>query len=60
MLHTVLIDDEVYMRQTLEKLTREKCPNVKLVGSAGSVKEGVETISRHHEDLVAAVDSAET
>jgi two-component system LytT family response regulator len=52
LLRTVIIDDEVLMRQTLEKLVHEHCPNVKLVAKAGSVKEGVEAIKKHHPDLI--------
>ena len=52
LLRTIIIDDEVLMRQTLEKLVHGHCPNVKLVAKAGSVKSGVEAIKRHHPDLV--------
>jgi two-component system LytT family response regulator len=40
------------MRQTLEKLLREHCSNVKLVAQAGSVTSGVEAIKKHHPDLI--------
>ncbi len=52
MLRTIIIDDEVHMRQTLEKLVKQYCPNVKIVARADSVKTGVDTIKRHHPDLV--------
>lgn len=52
LLRTVIIDDEILMRQSLEKLVNDHCPNVKLVAQAGSVKTGVEAIKRHHPDLV--------
>jgi two-component system LytT family response regulator len=52
LLRTIIIDDEVLMRQTLEKLVRDHCPNVRLVGQAGSVKAGVEEVNKHHPDLV--------
>jgi two-component system LytT family response regulator len=52
LLRTIIIDDEVLMRQTLEKLVREHCPNVKLVAQASSVASGVIAIKRHHPDLI--------
>jgi len=52
LLRTIIIDDEVLMRQTLEMLIDEHCPNVKLVAQAGSVESGVKAIRRHHPDLV--------
>jgi two-component system LytT family response regulator len=52
LLRTIIIDDEVLMRQTLEKLVREHCRNIKLVAQAGSVASGVTTIKRHHPDLI--------
>lgn len=52
LLRTIIIDDEVLMRRTLEKLVEEHCANVKLVAQAGSVKEGVDTIKNQHPDLV--------
>ncbi len=51
-LRTIIIDDEVLMRQTLVKLVREYCPKVKLVARAGSVKTGVEAVKKHHPDLI--------
>jgi len=52
LLRTIIIDDEILMRQTLEKLVHEHCPHVKLVARAGSVKTGVEAIRHHQPDLV--------
>lgn len=52
LLRTIIIDDEVLMRQTLEKLLREHCPNVKLVAQASSVASGIITINRHKPDLI--------
>ena len=52
LLRTVIIDDEVLMRQTLEKLVREHCSNVKQVAKADGVRTGVEAIKKHHPDLV--------
>lgn len=52
MLRTVIIDDEPHMRQSLERIVKDHCPNARLVGSAGSVGEGVKTIRKYHPDLV--------
>jgi len=52
MLRTIIIDDEPHIRQTLEKLVKQFCPNVKLVAMADGVKSGVETIRKYHPDLV--------
>lgn len=52
MLRTIIIDDEAHMRQTLEKLVKQSCPNVKLVAQADGVKTGIEAIQKHHPDLI--------
>ena len=52
MLRTIIIDDEAHMRQSLEKLVKQYCPNVKIVAKADGVKTGVDTIKRLHPDLV--------
>jgi len=52
MLRTIIIDDEAHMRQALEKLVSQYCPNVKIVAKANGVKSGVEAIKKHHPDLV--------
>lgn len=52
MLRTIIIDDEAHMRQTLEKVVKDYCPNVKLVAKAGGVKTGLEAIKKYHPDLI--------
>ncbi len=52
MLRTIIIDDEAHMRQTLEKLVKLSCPNIKLVAMADGVKSGVEAIRKYHPELV--------
>jgi len=52
MLRTIIIDDEAHIRQALEKLVNQYCPNVKIVAKASSVKTGVDAIKNHHPDLV--------
>ncbi|MCD4682403.1 MAG: LytTR family DNA-binding domain-containing protein [Bacteroidales bacterium] len=52
MLRTIIIDDEAHMRQTLEKLVKQFCPNIKLVATADGVKTGVEAIKKYNPDLI--------
>ncbi len=52
MLRTIIIDDEAHMRQTLEKLVKQFCPNVKLVATAEGVNKGIEAIKKYHPDLI--------
>lgn len=52
LLRTIIIDDEVLMRQTLKKLVHEHCPHVKLVAQADGVKTGMQAIRHHQPDLV--------
>ena len=52
MLRTILIDDELHMRQTLERLVKQYCPEILLLAKADGVKTGVEAIEKYHPDLV--------
>lgn len=52
MLRTIIIDDETHMRQTLEKMVRQFCPNLKLVATADGVSSGVDAIRKYHPELV--------
>lgn len=52
MLRTIIIDDEQSVRKTLEKLTRNYCPNVKIVAEADSVETGVNAIRKYNPDLI--------
>lgn len=52
MLRTIIIDDEIHMQQSLEKMLARGCPRVKIVDKAGSVKKGLEAIRSIHPDLV--------
>jgi len=51
-LRAVLIDDEVLMRRSIEKMLHEHCPEIKLVDQADSVRSGVAAVKKHHPDLV--------
>ena len=52
LLRTIIIDDEILMRQTLKKLLHEYCPHVRLVAQADGVKTGMQAIRHHQPDLV--------
>ena len=52
MLRTIVIDDELSVRKTLEKLLGGYCPQVRVVAEADSVDSGVKAIKKHHPDLV--------
>jgi two-component system LytT family response regulator len=52
LLRTIIIDDEPHMRQSLEKLLLKHCPNTRIVGTADGVASGLESIRKHHPDLV--------
>lgn len=51
-LRTVIIDDEGHMRESLAEMLRMECPGSRLVAQADGVKTGMETILKHHPDLV--------
>jgi len=51
-LRTLIIDDETHVRRSLSLMLEEECPNVVIVGTADSVKSGLEAIEKHHPDLV--------
>ena len=48
----LIIDDEAKSRVLLQKLCDEYCPEIEVVGSAGSVQEGIEKIDTLLPDLV--------
>ncbi len=52
MIKTVIIDDEYSGRENLEALLARVAPEVEVVATAGSVKEGVRVIKTHQPDLV--------
>jgi two-component system LytT family response regulator len=52
MLRAIIIDDEAPMRQSLETMLKNACPNVKLVAQADGVSTGIEAIKRYHPDLI--------
>jgi two-component system, LytTR family, response regulator len=52
MLHTLIIDDEDHMRDSLTKLLQRHCPQVAVAGEANSVASGINAIQDIHPDLV--------
>jgi two-component system, LytTR family, response regulator len=52
MLRTIIIDDELHIRDTLRKMLARHCPQVSVVGEASGVGEGIRTIKKLHPDLV--------
>jgi len=52
MIKTIVVDDEVIARETILSMLGSYCPDVEVIGTAGSVKEGVEILGKHKPDLV--------
>ena len=52
MLRTIIIDDEQPVRESLLELLKANCPEVKVIGQAGSVKSGVAAVLEQHPDLI--------
>jgi len=52
MIKTVIIEDEPYSREYLETLVGDYCKNVELVGRAGDVTSGFDSIKKLKPDLV--------
>lgn len=52
MLRTLIIDDELPVRNTLSGLLNKTCPQVNLVGEAESVKSGTRAIKEKSPDLI--------
>jgi len=52
MIRTIVIDDEVQARETILKMLSAYCPDVEVVATAGSVKEGIKTLGEIKPDLL--------
>jgi two-component system LytT family response regulator len=52
MLQVLIVDDEAHMRDSLTKLLARHCPQVAVVGEAGSVETGIKVIRELHPDIV--------
>ncbi len=52
MIKTVIIDDEEKARESIRNMLKTYCPEVSVIATAGSVKEGVEVLRTHKPDLL--------
>ncbi|MCF2446572.1 LytTR family DNA-binding domain-containing protein [Dyadobacter sp. CY345] len=52
MISTIIIDDELHCIQTLLKNIELHCPQVKVITTCQSGKEGIDAIKKHNPDLV--------
>ncbi|MEE4255721.1 MAG: LytTR family DNA-binding domain-containing protein [Bacteroidales bacterium] len=52
MIRTIVIDDEVKARETILKMLSTYCPDIEVVATAGSVKEGIKTLGEIKPDLL--------
>lgn len=52
MITTIIIDDEIKSRETINELLRIYCDNVEVVAQAGDVKSGILAIRKYNPDLV--------
>lgn len=52
MLKSIIIDDEVNSRKTLDKLIKNFCPDVEVIALADSIKHGMAEIKKNNPDLI--------
>lgn len=52
MIKTIVIDDEVKARETILNMLSAYCPEIEVIATAGSVKEGVEVLHKTNPDLL--------
>ena len=52
MLRVLIVDDKADARELVQNSLATFCPNVQLVGTAKSVKSGIETIGKFKPDIV--------
>jgi two-component system, LytTR family, response regulator len=50
--HAIIIDDERNVREALELMLRQYCPDIELVGSAGSAQEGRELLDANQVEFI--------
>lgn len=51
-LRTIIVDDEEHIRDSLRKLIAKHCPQISIIGEAGSVSEAVTFIRQNEPDLL--------
>ncbi len=52
MIKTIIIDDEDKARDTIKNMLKAYCPEVEVIGTAGSVKEGKKVLNKEKPELV--------
>lgn len=52
MIKTIIIDDEVKARDTIHHMLKAYCPEVEVIDTAGSVKEGIKVLKKKKPDLI--------
>lgn len=52
MIKTIIIDDEVKARDTIQHMLKAYCPEVEVIDTAGSVKEGIKVLKAKKPDLI--------
>jgi len=52
MILVIIIDDETLARQTLKGMLKKLCPDIKVIGQAGGVIDGVEAVKRLKPDAI--------
>lgn len=52
MLKTIIIDDELKSRESLEILIKDFCQNVTVMALCANISEGIEAINKHEPDIV--------
>lgn len=52
MIKTIIIDDENKARETIQNMLKAYCPEIEVIGTAGSVKEGKKLLSDKKPELV--------
>lgn len=52
MLRTIIIDDEINVRETLASMLKDYCPQAKIIGEAYSVESGISIVRNKIPDLV--------
>ena len=51
-LKTIIVEDEATSREILQNYLAKYCPQVKVMGEASNIKEGLEFIKKHNPDLI--------
>ena len=52
MIRAIIVDDDHFSAELIKRVTADFCPNVSILATAATVKEGVAAINEHEPDLV--------